>query len=62
MDRRKSIKALVVGTFSTGVLIDACKPADNKEAQQGHEHNHAATGDKKADPYNEAIAKKSVFQ
>src|SRR6478672_7476355 len=25
MDRRKSLKALVVGTVSTGVLIEACK-------------------------------------
>lgn len=31
MDRRKSIKALVVGTVATGVLVDACKPADKKE-------------------------------
>lgn len=30
MDRRKSIKALVVGTVATGVLVDACKPADKK--------------------------------
>lgn len=32
MDRRKSIKALVVGTVATGVLVDACKPAEKKEA------------------------------
>ena len=25
MDRRKSIKALVIGTVSTGALLDACK-------------------------------------
>jgi hypothetical protein len=25
MDRRKSLKALVVGTVSTGVLVEACK-------------------------------------
>lgn len=30
MDRRKSIKALVVGTVATGVLVDACKPTDKK--------------------------------
>ena len=30
MDRRKSLKALVVGTVSTGVLLDACKPGDKK--------------------------------
>lgn len=31
MDRRKSIKALVVGTVATGVLVDACKPAEKKD-------------------------------
>jgi gluconate 2-dehydrogenase gamma chain len=31
MDRRKSIKALAVGTFSTGLLLDACKLADKKK-------------------------------
>lgn len=31
MNRRKSIKALLVGTVSAGVLVEACKPKD-KEA------------------------------
>jgi hypothetical protein len=31
MDRRKSIKALLVGTLSTGVLVEACKSEDKKE-------------------------------
>jgi hypothetical protein len=30
MDRRKSIKALAVGTLSAGVLLDACKTDDKK--------------------------------
>ena len=30
MDRRKSIKALFIGTVSTGVFIEACKPGDKK--------------------------------
>lgn len=30
MDRRKSIKALLVGTVGSGVLIEACKNADKK--------------------------------
>lgn len=30
MDRRKSIKALALGTLSTGILLDACKDADKK--------------------------------
>ncbi len=32
MDRRKSIKALLVGTAATGVLIESCNPADKKAA------------------------------
>jgi len=32
MDRRKSIKALAVGTISTGVLLNACKDDDKKIA------------------------------
>ena len=32
MDRRKSIKALIVGTVSTGVLVEACKPGEEKKA------------------------------
>jgi len=32
MDRRKSIKAIAVSTLSAGVLLDACKPGDKKEA------------------------------
>ncbi|MBC7828041.1 MAG: gluconate 2-dehydrogenase subunit 3 family protein [Chitinophagaceae bacterium] len=39
MDRRKSIKALVVGTVSAGVVLEACK--DDKKAP---ETNVAATG------------------
>jgi hypothetical protein len=30
MDRRKSIKALIVGSVSTGVLVEACKTEDKK--------------------------------
>lgn len=33
MDRRKSLKALMVGTVSTSVLIDACKTEDKKATQ-----------------------------
>jgi hypothetical protein len=37
MDRRKSIKALLVGTVSTGVLVEACKLQDKKEEQKAPE-------------------------
>lgn len=30
MDRRKSLKAILVGTVATGVLLDACNTADKK--------------------------------
>jgi len=32
MDRRKSLKALALGTLSAGVLLDACKTDDKKAA------------------------------
>ena len=35
MDRRKSIKSLLVGTVSTGVLIEACKTPANKDQASG---------------------------
>ncbi|MDX2045149.1 MAG: gluconate 2-dehydrogenase subunit 3 family protein [Chitinophagaceae bacterium] len=34
MDRRKSLKALAVGTISTGVLLDACKLSDKKTEEK----------------------------
>lgn len=34
MDRRKSIKALAVGTLSAGILLDACKAPDKKAPEQ----------------------------
>lgn len=36
MDRRKSIKAMIVGTVSTGVLVEACNTDDKKGAEQAH--------------------------
>ena len=33
MDRRKSLKALLVGTVATGVLLDACNTADKKATE-----------------------------
>jgi hypothetical protein len=33
MDRRKSIKALIVGSVSAGVLVEACKTDDKKPAE-----------------------------
>lgn len=33
MDRRKSIKTMLVGTVATGVLVDACKDQDKQAAE-----------------------------
>lgn len=52
---------MVVGTFSTSILLDACKPADKKDQAADHQHGQAAAGDKKLDPYDEAIMKKVFF-
>ena len=35
MDRRKSLKAIALGTVSTAFLLDACKLSDKKEAGNG---------------------------
>lgn len=35
MDRRKSIKALIVGTVSAGVLVEACNTEEKKAPEQG---------------------------
>ena len=44
MDRRKSIKALLIGTVSAGAMLDGCKPGDEK------------TGDGKAAETKAAVA------
>jgi gluconate 2-dehydrogenase gamma chain len=35
MDRRKSLKVIALGTFSTGLLVDACKEPDKKKVVKG---------------------------
>lgn len=37
MDRRKSIKALIVGSVSTGVLVEACNTGDKKAPETAAE-------------------------
>jgi gluconate 2-dehydrogenase gamma chain len=46
MDRRKSLKALALGTVSAGLLLDACKLADKKES----ENKVVATEDNTGNP------------
>ncbi|HOZ79174.1 MAG TPA: gluconate 2-dehydrogenase subunit 3 family protein [Ferruginibacter sp.] len=52
MDRRKSIKALIIGTAATGVMIDACKPEDKKAAAD----TKPASSEAEADRMKEEIA------
>lgn len=47
MDRRKSIKALLVGGVSTGVLVEACNTAEEKKPEQKTE---AGAGEKDLNP------------
>lgn len=51
MNRRKSIKALFIGTASTAVMIDACKTADKKT-----EDNKTGIPEADADRMKEEIA------
>src|ERR1700704_326378 len=61
MDRRKSLKALAVGTLSAGVLLDACKtedkkPVENKAAEPGSEFTLDRAVEEK-ERYKEIISK-----
>lgn len=44
MDRRKSIKTLLVGGVSTSVLVEACKLPDNKSAEAAKKTEEVAPG------------------
>lgn len=62
MDRRKSIKALIVGTVSSGVLVEACKPGEEKKADEskaGDSKPPAETNRMKEEEehYKEVVAK-----
>jgi len=46
MDRRKSLKALALGTVSTGLLLDACKTADKKTVPATTQGTVASTIDR----------------
>jgi len=62
VDRRKSLKAIAVTTLSTGLLLDACKPADKKaeeapkQAEPGSEFTLDRTPEEKQ-AYKEIVSK-----
>ena len=60
MDRRKSLKVMVLGTVSTGVLLDACKPGEKKPVTAETEAPKAAGINRmkeEAAHYKEVISK-----
>ncbi|HEY4206777.1 MAG TPA: gluconate 2-dehydrogenase subunit 3 family protein [Puia sp.] len=62
MDRRKSIKALIVGTVSTGVLVEACKPGEEKKDEASKSAEAAASPEthrmkEEEEHYKEVVSK-----
>ncbi len=59
MDRRKSIKAIALGTFSSGILLDACKNTEEKkEAVKATAEETSASADRMKE---EILANKKVL-
>src|SRR6266567_4070283 len=69
MDRRKSIKALLVGSVSAGVLVEACKSDDKKPAEAKSTGKAVAEGNadsinrmkEEAEHEKEVLAKGTFF-
>jgi len=62
MDRRKSIKAIIVGTVSTGVLVEACKPGEDKKEEAARTADASASPEtnrmkEEEEHYKEVVAK-----
>lgn len=62
MDRRKSIKALIIGTASTGIMLDACKTPD-KKAEQAASDAEAANADRMPEEkvFNKKLLEETFF-
>jgi hypothetical protein len=64
MDRRKSIKALIIGTAATGVILDACKTEDKKvEAAKTVSAEDDANADRMAEEkvFNKKLKEETFF-
>jgi hypothetical protein len=63
MDRRSSIKALVLGTVSTGVIIEACDTADTKVKAPGAAAPSASNADRMPEEieYNKKLQEEKFF-
>jgi len=64
MDRRDSIKALVIGTVTAGTILEACKTDDKKKtADAAVDAKAAGTEDRMAEevPYNKKLQEEKFF-
>ena len=61
MDRRKSLKALAVGSIATTVFVEACKPNENKESANKSSPAPDESRMKEEIEYNQEIAAKHFF-
>jgi gluconate 2-dehydrogenase gamma chain len=67
MDRRKSLKAIALGTVSTGLLLDACKLADKKADKKDVVKNDGKADDtginrmKEEMAHDKEVASKTFF-
>jgi gluconate 2-dehydrogenase gamma chain len=64
MDRRKSIKALIIGGVSTSLLIEACQPGDKKtESNQSSGENNSSGINrmKEEQTYEKELASEAFF-
>jgi hypothetical protein len=62
MDRRKSIKAIIVGTVASGVLVEACKPGEDKKEEAARTADAGASPEsnrmkEEEEHYKEVVAK-----
>lgn len=63
MDRRESLKALVIGSVTAGTLLEACKTDDKKAPAANSAAPAAGTEDRMAEeiPYNKALHDAKFF-
>ena len=63
MDRRDSIKALVMGSVSAGVILEACETADKKVTPEAAAANSGANADRMKEEiaYNKSLQEEQFF-
>lgn len=64
MDRRKSLKTILIGGLSAGAVVEACGPADkNKPAEKAVAQNAGSDADRMAEEkiYNKKLQEETFF-